>query len=147
MTNRPAPSSPPVATAAAPPSPGNSPIGLDGYCPVRLAEKKAWTRGDRRWEVIHQGRTYLFTGPEEMQRFYKEPDRYAPVNLGNDVVLAVEQNQTVSGCREHGVFFDGKVYLFAGEASLQKFSTNPIYYAGRALQASRNGALVAQPVR
>jgi YHS domain-containing protein/thioredoxin-related protein len=118
----------------------NPPLGLDGYCPVQLSDDmKAnvyrWTMGDRRWGAIHRGRTYLFAGPEQQQRFLADPDRYAPVLSGNDVVMAVEQGQAVSGRREHGVLFRDNVYLFAGEASLETFSKNPEHYARQILQA------------
>jgi YHS domain-containing protein len=52
-------------------------------------------------------------------------------------VLAIEQGRAVPGFREHGVQFEGHVFLFADEASLEKFRSNPHYYAERALQAIR----------
>jgi YHS domain-containing protein/thiol-disulfide isomerase/thioredoxin len=119
--------SPPAATA---------PLGLDGYCPVQLVEKQAWARGDARWGAIHQGRTYLFAGADQQRRFFADPDRYAPVNGGNDVVLTVEQKQVVPGCRQHGVYYVGHVYLFRDEASLAKFRKDPRYYAERVAAAA-----------
>ena len=105
------------------------PLGLDGYCPVRLVEKQVWIRGDARWGAIHEGHTYLFAGQDEQRRFFADPNRYAPVHGGNDVVLAVEQKQVVPGGRRHGVTYVGRVYLFTDEANLQKFMKNPRYYA------------------
>jgi hypothetical protein len=46
----------------------------------------------------------------------------------------------VPGRREHGVFFGRRVFLFADEASLEKFSRNPNHYANQVLQAMRSGA-------
>jgi YHS domain-containing protein/thiol-disulfide isomerase/thioredoxin len=120
---------PPVATAP------NPTIGLDGYCPVQLVEKDRWQKGNRAWGVIHRGKVYLFAGPEEQHRFQADPDRYAPVNSGNDVVLALEVGHAVPGFREHGAKFDGHIYLFASEDTLKKFESNPPFYAERALQA------------
>jgi protein disulfide-isomerase len=122
----------------------NPSLGLDGYCPVQLSDDmKAnlhrWTLGDRRWGAIHRGRTYLFAGPEQQQQFLADPDRYAPVLSGNDVVIAVEQGQTVLGRREHGLLFSNRVYLFASEASLDRFSENPSRYAQQVVQAMRAG--------
>jgi thiol-disulfide isomerase/thioredoxin/YHS domain-containing protein len=149
----PPPGAPPTA-AASPPgawtSPGgsmppeagiapqNPPLGLDGYCPVTLAEKKLWVVGDRAWGAIHRGRTYLFAGPDEQRRFLQgdNPDRYAPVLGGHDVVRAVEQGQMIPGHRRHGLFFGGQIYLFADEAALETFSRNAHHYADRALQAT-----------
>ncbi len=118
---------------------GNPPLGLDGYCPVQLSDDmKAnvlrWTLGDRRWGAIHRGRTYLFAGPEQQRKFLADPDRYAPVLSGNDVVIALEQQQTVPGHRRHGVLFGSRVYLFANETTLARFSKDPRRYARQVLQ-------------
>jgi protein disulfide-isomerase len=119
------------------PSGGNPPIGLDGFCPVTLCEKQQWMAGDRRWGAVHRGRTYLFTGPEEQRRFFADPDRFAPVMSGNDLVAVVEQGQTVPGMREYGVFLGPRVFLFASETSREKFEKNPNLYANYATEAVR----------
>lgn len=105
------------------------PFGLDGYCPVQLVENDRWQKGNKDWGVIHRGRVYLFVGQEEQRRFLTDPDRYAPVSSGNDVVLAAEVGHAVPGFREFGAKFDGHVYLFASEGTLKKFESNPPYYA------------------
>jgi protein disulfide-isomerase len=110
-------------------------LGLDGFCPVQLVDNSRWEPGKRAWGAIHRGRTYLFAGMEERTRFLANPDRYAPINSGDDVVLSLDQGRPVPGHREHGVQFEGHVYLFASEATLGKFQSNPHYYADRALQA------------
>jgi len=131
---------------------GNPPLGLDGYCPVQLIGdmlrgQYQWTLGDRRWGAIHRGRTYLFSSQEHQQRFLAEPDRYAPVLAGNDIVLALEGQQSVSGHREHGVLYDNRIYLFVDEASLEKFSKAPNRYAKAMLQASRGDHSGGQGLR
>ncbi|MCE5267118.1 MAG: thioredoxin family protein [Planctomycetaceae bacterium] len=117
----------------------NPPLGLDGYCPVSLCEQQKWVPGDRRWGVVHRGRTYLFAGPEQQRRFFVDPDRYAPVISGNDVVLAVEQGQAVPGSRKYGVVFANRVYLFSSEASLQRFAKNSKAYASQTVETLRSG--------
>lgn len=107
---------------------GNPPIGLDGYCSVRLAEEGRWVLGDVRWGLIHRGRTYLFAGPEERDRFDVAPDRYAPALSGNDAVLAVERGEMVPGRREHGAWFEKQVYLFSSETTFEKFNADPYRY-------------------
>ncbi len=136
VTGSPAAAAGPAASTAvsAPAVPAPPPIALDGFCPVQLAEKNVWSPGDRRWGAIHRGRTYLFAGADEQRRFLADPDRYAPVNSGDDVVLALEQNRSVPGTRGYGVSFAGRVYLFADQVSLDKFSKNPKYYAERIAQ-------------
>jgi protein disulfide-isomerase len=118
-------------------------LALDGYCPVRLVETGRWEKGSKLFGMIHRGRIYLFAGPEEQRRFQANPDRFAPVNSGNDIVLSVETGRAVAGFREHGAQYDGHVYLFASEATLKKFESNPLFYADRALQAIRPAAQTA----
>jgi protein disulfide-isomerase len=115
--------------------PKTPPMGLDGFCPVSLCERELWAKGDPRWGVIHRGRLYLFAGPEQQQRFWANPDHYSPVAAGHDPVLALDHGQTIEGRREHGVFFEGRVYLFASEGSLQRFSQAPQRYASEITQA------------
>lgn len=125
--------SPGVKTEAA----GSAPLAMDGYCPVRLVEKQVWTLGDRRYGVIHRGRTYLFAGPEEQSRFFVNPDQFSPVLSGSDVVVALEQGQMVPGTREHGLFYGNKIFLFSSEETLDKFLRNPQQYSSAAQQAFR----------
>jgi thiol-disulfide isomerase/thioredoxin/YHS domain-containing protein len=123
------------------------PLGLDGYCPMSLTEKGQWIPGDRRWGAEHRGRTYLFSGPNEQQRFFSDPDRYAPVISGHDIVLATEQNKLVPGKREYGDFCGNRIYLFSSQASMEKFEKNPGFYANQAMGAMRTGANAGQPLQ
>ena len=125
---------PPSTAMAAPSAPA---FGLDGYCPVSLSERKQWVRGDRRWGVSHQGKTYVFAGPEEQQRFLTSPEVYAPVLAGNDAVLMVDQGQAVPGQRRYGAWYGDRVYLFSSEANLQRFSAEAHRYSNAVLQSLR----------
>ncbi len=113
------------------------PLALDGFCPVSLREKGRWVPGNRRWGAFHQGRTYLFAGAEEQEQFLKNPEPYAPVLSGNDVVVMVEQRQSVPGQRRFGAWYEDHVYLFSNEAAYQKFYNDASRYATAALQSMR----------
>ncbi len=113
------------------------PLALDGYCPVTLLEQERWVCGDPRYGVIHRGRTYLFVGSDEARRFFSDPDRYAPVLSGIDVVVAVEENRQVPGKREHGAWYEGRMYLFSSEESFRKFDQEPSRYAAAASQVAQ----------
>jgi thioredoxin-related protein/YHS domain-containing protein len=118
--------------------------GLDGYCPVTLMEQSQWVKGDARWGINHRGRTYLFFSDQHRQRFWADPDRFAPVLSGYDAVRFVEGGQLVSGKREHGVFYRDRIYLFADEAALERFGQRPDDYvtaANRAQQQSNAAGL------
>jgi len=137
------PSQPQAAESPAPgaqPSSGNPPLGLDGFCPIELSDNRRWVRGDPRWGLIHRGRTYLFGGPEQRDRFDAAPDRYAPVSSGSDVVVAIERRETLPGRREHGAWFEGRVYLFSSETTLRKFDADPHRYVSAMLQRAESTA-------
>lgn len=124
--------------------PGAPPLALDGYCPTTLVEREQWVMGDVRFGAIHRGRTYLFLGPNEVQKFLADPEKYAPVLSGNDPVMAMDNQQLVPGRREFGVYSDNRVYLFANEASRQRFEQNPRRYAAETLQAATQGQTVVR---
>ncbi|MFO0871970.1 MAG: thioredoxin family protein [Pirellulales bacterium] len=132
-----APGLPPSASPPAGPTAGAAPLGLEGFCPVTLQETRRWRRGDARWGVIHRDRTYLFAGPEEQRRFLENPDRFAPMLSGYDPVRYLEQGQLVDGRRQHGVWFHQQMFLFADEASLERFWKSPEAFIPRVEQAMR----------
>jgi protein disulfide-isomerase len=104
---------------------------------VQLVENNRWDRGNPKWGAIHEGRTYLFAGPDEQRRFLEHPERYAPVLSGDDPVVALEENRRVPGSREWGVFYRGRIYLFAGQQSRYQFAQDAERYAQHVLGATR----------
>lgn len=116
--------------------PGCPPVALDGNCAVTLMERKRWAVGHPSFGAVHRGRTYLFLGPQERDKFLADPDRFSPVLAGLDPVYALDNHQSVPGKREYGVFgADGKIYLFADETSRAKFEQNEQQYTAAATQA------------
>lgn len=118
---------------------GDLPVALDGYCPVALSEREEWHPGDQQWGMMHRGRVYYFASYDAMQKFRNDPDRYSPVMSGFDVVRYVDASEVGVGKRRHGMWFHGKMYLFADEASLERFSRSPVYYEQRAYEIMVNG--------
>jgi protein disulfide-isomerase len=133
--NNPAPQGPPQQGSR--PN-GQPPMGLDGYCPVTLVEQTKWVRGDARFGIVHRGHVYLFVSEAEKQRFWQDPDRYAPILSGNDPVVFAEGGKLISGSRRHGVFFRNQIFLFSSEENLQRFWSAPQRYADVAYQAMRH---------
>lgn len=104
------------------------PLALDGYSPVAVAAGGVWNRGDVRYGVIHRGRTWLFTSESEVKQFLEDPDRYAPVLAGYDVVAAVDQRQLTPGLREIAAESEGQIFLFVSEGNYEKFRQDPEKY-------------------
>jgi thioredoxin-related protein/YHS domain-containing protein len=113
---------------------GNPPLALEGFCSVSLEKtmrvdpEPKWIPGDPRWGLRHEGRTYLFAGPDEQQAFFSNPNLYAPVLSGNDIVLHAEQRRQMPGVREFGARWRDRVYLFSSRESFEKFQANPTFY-------------------
>jgi YHS domain-containing protein/thiol-disulfide isomerase/thioredoxin len=126
-------------TTAAPATASPHPVGLDGYCPVTLAEQATWSEGRAQWGVQHRGRTYLFAGANEQQRFLANPDRYAPALSGDDPVLAFEAGDQIPGQRRYGVTYQGRIYLFSSLDTRSRFAANPQAYASRVRMAESLG--------
>jgi YHS domain-containing protein len=128
---------PPSAASMAPPTDpyGSMPLGLEGYCPVTIAERGAWVEGRAQWGVRHRGRTYLFAGPEQQQAFIASPDRYAPALSGDDPVLAFEAGRSEPGQRALGVTYGSRMYLFSSAETRAAFSADPTRYTTRVQMA------------
>lgn len=118
-------------------APKNPPFALDRYCPVTLVEKRRWERGNEQWGAIHRGRTYLFVSAEAQKAFLANPDRYSPALAGNDPVIRVEYHQDVPGKREHGAFYNDRIYLFTSEDTFQRFDRDPARYTAEISQQVR----------
>ena len=116
---------------------GNPPLGIDGFCPVTLYSNKKWRKGDPRFGAIHRDRTYLFADAASRDQFLANPDKYSPMLSGYDPVKFIDQGQLVVGRRQHGVWYHDQMYLFADEATLQRFWTDPERFVPRVEQAMR----------
>ncbi len=110
-------------TAATPP------VALNGYCVVELVKNGHWVKGDLRWTVVHKGFIYRLSGPAQRQQFLADPEAFAPVNLGNDPVLAVEEHRSVPGQAAYCATYNGRLYMFASAATQAQFNQAPQRYA------------------
>ena len=104
------------------------PPALEGFCPVELGENERWQPGNPRWSAVYQGRTYLFSGATQRQRFLAAPHRYAPAYSAHDPVLVVDGNRRVPGHTDYCVIYDGRLYMFSSSATLARFKENPQRY-------------------
>ena len=126
------PTTPPPVPAAAKTDPyGTMPLGMEGYCPVTLAEKGQWVEGRAQYGARHRGRTYLFAGEAQQRAFLSDPDRFAPALSGDDPVVAFDAGKSVPGQRRYGVTYQSRIYLFSTPETRTTFSANPQRYTAR----------------
>ncbi len=132
------------------PMPGGSAdeeiIGLSGYCPVMLTGHRRWVKGDITRAERYRGVLYYFSGDSQRVQFLRNPDWYAPRNLGCDPVVLFRQQRAVAGRIKYGVFFDGKLYLFRTAESRREFKLRPLRYT-RIQHAVRPSELTGQTFR
>jgi YHS domain-containing protein/thioredoxin-related protein len=105
------------------------PLALDGYCPVVLTNEEKWTLGNPQLYAMFQGLVYHFSSEKAMQTFVENPLKYAPAMRGEDIVLLAERNKSSLGSRKFGAWFEGRVYLFSCQETLNVFAAKPEYYA------------------
>jgi YHS domain-containing protein/thioredoxin-like negative regulator of GroEL len=143
----------PTQTAAATATPsepdlyGSMPVGLEGYCPVTLAERGVWVEGRAQWGARHRGRTYLFASAEQQKAFLADPDRYAPALSGDDPVLAFDAGKSAPGQRRYGVTFQSRTYLFSSTETRDAFAANPQRYTSGAMVAEKRMPAAGTVVR
>jgi YHS domain-containing protein len=124
-----------VAESAPKPAPVNHAalpsVALGGYCPVELSRNRQWVLGDLRWTVVYNGWIYRLSGAEQRREFLADPDRFAPVNSGNDVVLSVTNGGSVPGQTAYCAIYGNRLYMFSNEATQAEFNKNPERYVVR----------------
>ena len=106
-----------------------TPVGLEGYCPVRLHADRVWLKGDPELTESYRGIVYHFSGQEERSEFLKNPSRFAPQNLGCDPVILLSRQQAVTGKIRFGAFFEDRLYLFESLQSKTTFKSDPRRYS------------------
>jgi hypothetical protein len=117
-------SSRPIADSIAGPR-----VALGGYCPVELSCRGRWAAGDLRWTVVHNGWIFRLSGVEQRRQFLADPERFAPVNSGNDAVLSVDENRAVPGEVAYCALYGGRLYMFSSAATQARFNRSPQRYA------------------
>jgi YHS domain-containing protein len=145
-------SAPPVANYnAAAPNAGIAPqanpatqIGLQGNCPVTIADSLKWTKGDPQFGAVHRGKTYLFASAAEQQKFLAAPDKYCPVLGGNDPVVMFHEGRYIAGTPALGAMYKKRMYLFSSPAAKAEFEANPTKYEQAVSMAETQAGIVVR---
>jgi len=112
-------------------------IAIGGFCPVSLtmaieASKSgasagpAWVKGKPEHAVRHRGRVYHLVSEEALAKFLSEPDRYAPVLSGCDLVEYSKSGKWIDGDCRFGFIEQetGRIFLFSSSLNCQEFAQN-----------------------
>ncbi len=104
-------------------------LGLKGYSPVAMHDRRRWIKGNPKFAWEHQGLTYFMASAEELADFQRNAERYAPRLLGCDPVLYYDQGRAVPGSTNFAAMFDGGLFLFASQESRDTFRNDPDQYS------------------
>ncbi len=106
-----------------------TPVALEGYCPVSLWTVNKWVKGNPSIRTAFDGHAYHFANQQGKKMFLADPARYVPVLGGDCVVSLVKMGKRVPGNIRHSVLHEGRLFLFAGESGKNLFVANPQTYA------------------
>ena len=110
------------------------PLALEGFCPVTLCMEERWASGNPAYCTMYQGHIFRFSSLEALTIFAQDPANYIPVAMGEDVVLMADRNKRVEGNRKFGAWFQGRIFLFSSQESLDAFENRPEFYREIALK-------------
>ena len=96
-------------------------VAFDGNCPVALGMESQWRPGSANFGVRHRGRIYHCESTEAREKFLADPDKFAAVFSGYDIVEFLESGKFVEGKREYGCWFRDQVFLFAKQETCERF--------------------------
>jgi protein disulfide-isomerase len=126
-----------VSAAANVPSNLPEATAMGGHCPVTLraaidaskagrTTSAAWVLGSPEHTARHRGRTYYFSTAETRDVFLKDPDRYAPVLSGCDLVEYSKSGKWIDGDCRYGFIEQesGRIFLFSSSSNCQEFARN-----------------------
>ena len=116
----------PIPACRSRPSP---PLGLEGYCPVRLWERREWRKGRREFSAIYKGTEYRLSSRDAYQKFAQNPSKYAPRLLGCDPVVLWTTDRAVPGSVRYAAYFEGELFLFVSDETRHRFRDDPERYA------------------
>ena len=102
--------------------------GLKGFCPVVLRDERDLRDTRPEFSARYMGVTYNFSSAEAQQKFESDPEKYAPIQGGTDVVLLVSEQTHARGSIEHAVWYRDRLYLFSDGTSMQTFKEEPSRY-------------------
>jgi YHS domain-containing protein len=85
-------------------------LALRGFDAVAYLTVDSAVRGDPRYEFVWNGAKWYFATAENMEKFRKDPNLYAP-QFGGYCSYAVSHGYTADGDPEQWKVVDGKLYL------------------------------------
>lgn len=97
-------------------------IAIKGYDTVAYFADKGAVKGDPKFEFLWNGAKWLFSNKENMEKFQKNPEVYAP-QFGGYCSYSISQGKIVDSEPEVWKVVDDKLYLFNNQQAEEKWET------------------------
>jgi YHS domain-containing protein len=95
-------------------------VGMQGFSPVVLVEEEVLQRGDKKLEVIFEGRRFHFASAADRDVFAANPGRYYPTLGGIDIVQ-LAGGKSILGEAKFSVVYKNRLYSFASAETRDQF--------------------------
>ena len=103
--------------------------GLKGFCPVAIRDDRRLTLALDEFTYEHQSQVYRFSSAEALAKFQANPELYAPMAGGLDVVAVRQGAAVANGSLDHAVWFRHRLHLFSTVENLATFRAAPRTFA------------------
>ena len=81
------------------------------------------------FKSVYKSTTYTFASEEAKAEFDAAPASFVPAANGIDVVTYDDDGDKLPGSLDFAVWYQGKLFLFSSQESLDKFVESPGDYA------------------
>jgi YHS domain-containing protein len=102
--------------------------GFKGFCPVALRDQRELINSKSKFKAVFESRIYYFSASDARDKFENNPEHYAPVHGGKDIVMLRDDEKKTQGSLDHAVWFKDRLYLFSDAGSLKTFIKTPKNY-------------------
>jgi len=119
------------ATSSVKPETGfaESSDGLKGFCPVAIRDERRLASALDQYSCEHQAQTYRFCSAEALEKFLANPELYAPIAGGLDVVAVRQGSAVANGTLDFAVWYRHRLHLFSTTENLAAFRAAPRTFA------------------
>ncbi len=103
--------------------------GLKGFCPVAIRDERRLAHALDEFSCEHQTQIYRFHSAEALQKFQADPELYAPIAGGLDVVAVRQGVAVANGSLDFAVWYRHRLHLFSTTENLAAFRAAPRTFA------------------
>jgi YHS domain-containing protein len=104
-------------------------FGFKGFCPVTLKMQRKLVDANPAFKSVYQSAVYTFASAEAKEEFDAAPASFAPAAGGIDVVSYDDDGDKVAGSLDFAVWYQGRLFMFSSQESLDKFVESPGEYS------------------